>query len=198
MLTNTLTRKNTTVSAGHLPYKAYTSAVAIAEALNGKIGKTDKGGFKATFNSVELAKKFVAQWTAEYEANRKVEPTTKKTEISKKSKATKSTDNFVVVTVDGKEFLVDASALVPTKAKTPSSSKKTVTKKATDKKATPKKSTTSPKGKGKSKVFDFDKIKGKTNADKNKALHKALVGMGMRDSNAPEYKAIWSARPWAN
>lgn len=196
MLTTQISRQNKTVSAGHLPYSAYKSALAIAEALNGKIGKTEQGGFKATFNSVEQAKKFVAQWTQAYEDNRKVEAKPSKTEISKKSKSKSNdtTNNFVVVTVNGKEFLVDASALVPTKAKAPSSSKKTTTEPKAKKTSSSKAKATTSKGKG--KAFDFSKIKGKTNTDKNKALHKALVGMGLRDSNAPEYKAIWSARPW--
>ena len=70
---NTITRTKNTVSATYLPYAAYKSALALATAHEGEIGKTDKGNFKATFNSVETAKKFVAEWTAEYNANRKVD-----------------------------------------------------------------------------------------------------------------------------
>lgn len=189
----TITRTGKTANATFLPYAAYKRAHELASEMGGKIGKTTEGYFKATFNSVETAEKFVKTWRAEYNDNRVVvEPTKPKVA---KGKATKTTDNFVVVKVDGKEFLVDASALVPTKA-TPSSSKKTTPK------ATPKKSTTSSKkatpSKSKGKAFDFSKIKGKDNQAKNKALHATLVSMGLRDSNAPEYKTIWNARPWAN
>lgn len=62
--------------------------------------------------------------------------------------------------------------------KTPSSSKKT-----------PKKA----KGKG----FDFDSVKGKTESEKNKALHAMLVGMGHTDSRSDAYQGVWNARPWA-
>ena len=70
---NTITRTKNTVSANYLPYAAYKSAITLATAHKGEIGKTDKGNFKATFNSVETAKKFVTEWTAEYNANRKVD-----------------------------------------------------------------------------------------------------------------------------
>ena len=61
-----------------------------------------------------------------------------------------------------------------------------------------KKTTTDGKGsRAKRNAFDFGKIKGKTNSDKNKALHKALVGMGITDSRTPEYMSVWNARPWA-
>ena len=192
-----LRRTKNTVSATYLPYTSYKRAIELATALKGKIGETAEGTFKATFNSVKTAENFVATWTAEYNANRKVDlaPTPKQKPTASKGK---TANNFVVVTVDGKEFLVDASALVPTKPKaskgnskpTTSSSKKTDSKKA----SAPKKS--------KGVAFDFGKIKGKTNADKNKALHKALhkalVGMGMADSREKAYLAIWNARPWAN
>ena len=72
---NTITRTKNTVSATYLPYAAYKSAITLATAHKGEIGKTDKGNFKATFSSAKVAEKFVAEWTAEYEANRKVEPT---------------------------------------------------------------------------------------------------------------------------
>lgn len=89
---NTITRTKNTVSATYLPYAAYKSAITLATAHEGEIGKTDKGNFKATFNSVETAKKFVTEWTTEYEANRKVEvaPTPKSTP-AKKSTTSKST-----------------------------------------------------------------------------------------------------------
>lgn len=196
-----LTRTKNTVSATYLPYTSYKRAIELATALKGKIGENADKTFKATFNSVKTAEKFVAQWTAEYNANRKVsvEPTKTPTVKPKASKGT-NTNNFVVVTVDGKEFLVDASALVPTKP-TASKGKASSTKKATDKKTTtPKKSTTSSKKaprKSKGNAFDYSVIKGKTNTDKNKALHATLVGMGLKDSRTPEYMSIWNARPWA-
>ena len=198
----TITRKANTVHAPYLPYAAYQSALALATALKGKIGENADKTFKATFNSVKTAEKFVAKWTAEYNANRKVsvEQTVAPTKKPKASKG-KTANNFVVVTVDGKEFLVDASALVPTKP-TASKGKASSTKKATTPKTeTPKKSTTSSKKaprKSKGNAFDYSVIKGKTNADKNKALHATLVSMGMKDSRTADYQAIWNARPWAN
>ena len=52
-------------------------------------------------------------------------------------------------------------------------------------------------GKGKSKSFDFNSVKGNTNKEKNKALHAILVSMGYADSRVPEYQAVWANRPWA-
>ena len=197
----TLTRKANTVRATYLPYAAYQSALALATALKGKIGENADKTFKATFNSVKTAEKFVAQWTADYNANRKVsvEPTKAPTVKPKASKGTNA-NNFVVVTVDGKEFLVDASALVPTKPTASKGKTASSTKKTTAKTSAPKKSTTSSKKaprKTKGNAFDYSVIKGKTNADKNKALHKELVKMGLKDSRTPEYMSVWNARPWA-
>ena len=196
-----LTRKLNTVSATYLPYTSYKRAIELATALKGKIGENADKTFKATFNSVKTAKKFVDTWTDEYNANRKVsvEPTKAPTQKPKASKG-KTDNNFVVVTVEGKEFLVDASALVPTKP-TASKGKASSTKKATDKKASaPKKTSSSSKKAPKStkgEAFNFKAIKGKTNTDKNKALHATLVSMGMKDSRSADYMAIWNARPWA-
>lgn len=193
-----LTRTKNTVSATYLPYTSYKRAIELATVLKGKIGENADKTFKATFSSAKVAEKFVAQWTAEYNANRKVEPTIAPTQKPKASKGTNA-NNFVVVTVDGKEFLVDASALVPTKP-TATKGKASSTKKTTAKATAPKKSTTSSKKaprKTKGEAFDFGKIKGKTNTDKNKALHATLVGMGLKDSRTPEYMSIWNARPWA-
>ena len=131
----TITRKANTVYAPYLPYAAYKRAIELATALKGKIGKTADGNFMATFDSVKTAEKFKTEWTAEYEANRKVEP-------------------------------------IPAPAQKPKASKG-------------------------DKPFVFDKIKGATNSDKNKALHKELVKMGITDSRTPEYQAVWNARPWA-
>jgi hypothetical protein len=49
----------------------------------------------------------------------------------------------------------------------------------------------------KGSTFDFSKIKGKTNSEKNKALHAMLVSKGIKDSRTPEYMSVWNARPWA-
>lgn len=152
----TITRTNKSVSATYLPYAAYKSAIALATAHKGEIGKTAEGNFKATFNSVKTAQKFVNEWTAEYEANRKVE-------------------------------------VVPAPKSTP---KSTPAKKSTTSKPTATKGKTAPR-KAKGNSVDFGKIKGKTKSDKNRALHAMLVGMGMGDSRAKEYQAIWNARPWA-
>lgn len=51
--------------------------------------------------------------------------------------------------------------------------------------------------KAKGNDFDFTAIKGADNKAKNKALHQALVKMGLADSRTAEYQAVWSARPWA-
>jgi hypothetical protein len=181
----TITRTKNTVSATYLPYAAYKSAIALATAHKGEIGKTAEGNFKATFASAKIAEQFKSEWTAEYNANRKADAPAPKSTPAQKPKASKGK---VVVTVDGKQFLVDASALVPTQAPKTSSTKKATTKKTASKKPTA----------SKGKAFDFTQIKGKTNADKNKALHAALVGMGMKDSRTADYKAVWNARPWAN
>lgn len=66
-----ITRTKNTANATFLPYAAYCKAVELATELKGEIGKTDKGFFKATFANAKIAEKFVATWTAEYEANRK-------------------------------------------------------------------------------------------------------------------------------
>lgn len=88
----TITRTKNTVSTTYLPYTAYKEAIALATEYKGEIGKTDKGNFKATFNSVETAKNFVTVWTANYNANRKVEvaPAPKSTS-AQKPKASKPT-----------------------------------------------------------------------------------------------------------
>lgn len=183
---NTITRTKNTVSANYLPYKAYTRALELAQEHKGEIGKTDKGNFMATFNSVETAKKFVAQWTTEYNANRKVDlaPTkatapTKKPTVSK-GKATET----VTVELNGVKYTVNKADLIPTQAPKTSSTKKTEAKKPT-----------SPR-KTKGEAFDFTKFKG-TKSEKNRALHATLVGMGIGDSRTKEYLAVWNARPWA-
>ena len=178
-----ITRKNATVSATYLPYSAYKRALELATAHKGEIGKTAEGNFKATFTSAKIAQKFIAEWTAEYNANKK--PTIAPTKNAPTPAKGKS--NLVTVTVDGVKYTVDKANLVPTAPAPAKGSKKPTTKKA-DKPNAPK------RAKG---GFDFGSIKGKTNADKNKALHATLVGMGLKDSRTPEYMSIWNARPWA-
>ena len=57
----TLTRTKNTVTAPYLPYSAYKSALALATAYKGAIDKTAEGNFKATFKSVETAKKLKSE-----------------------------------------------------------------------------------------------------------------------------------------
>lgn len=185
----TLTRKANTVHAPFLPYAAYQNAQALAIALKGKIGESADKTFKATFSSAKIAEKFVAQWTADYNANRKVsvEPTVAP---KKKPTASKGKTEELTTVLNGVKY-----KLVPMTEDKPSSTKKT-----TAKASAPKKSTTSSKKaprKSKGNAFDYSVIKGKTNADKNKALHKELVKMGLKDSRTPEYMSVWNARPWA-
>lgn len=165
----TITRTKNTVSATYLPYAAYKSAIALATAHKGEIGKTAEGNFMATFKTAKIAEQFKSEWTAEYEANRKVEvaPTPKST-----PKRTQKSTTSKPTATKGK-----AKA-------TTSSTKKTV---KTDKK---------PKA-SKGNAFDYSVIKGETKKDKNRALHAQLVSMGIADSRTPEYQAVWSARPWA-
>jgi hypothetical protein len=226
----TLTRTNKSVSATYLPYAAYKSAIALATAHKGKIDKTAEGNFKATFNSVKTAEKFVSEWTAEYEANRKVEvapapKSTPKSAPAKKSSTSKPTatkgktatvspspteklekftdayNDFLLVAeslgldddrrVDRLEgLLTDLIADANAYENAQTSKKSKPTKASSTKKAKAPKST-------KGEAFNFNAIKGKTNADKNKALHKELVKMGLKDSRTPEYMSIWNARPWA-
>lgn len=89
----TITRTKNIANATYLPYKAYTRALALATELGGVIGKTAEGNFKATFSSAKIAEKFVKAWTAEYEANRKVEvaPTPKSTPKAQKSTTSEPT-----------------------------------------------------------------------------------------------------------
>ena len=184
-----ITRKNATVSATYLPYAAYKRASELALEYKGEIGTTAEGLFKATFANAKTAEKFVTQWTAEYNANRKVDlAPTKATAPTKKPTASKGKAKTVTVTVDGVEYTIPASALVPAQ-------KSSTSKPKADKPSSTKKTTAPRKAKG--EAFDFNAIKGKTTSDKNRALHKELVKMGLKDSRTPEYMSIWNARPWA-
>ena len=185
----TISRKGCVVKANsYMPNKAYRGFVDEATALKGKIVLGEKGIPMATFNSVENAEKFATTWRANYNANRKVsvEPTVAPTV---KPKASKGKTEELTTVLNGVKY-----KLVPMTEEAPSSTKKTT--KAT----APKKSTTSSKKaprKTKGNAFDYSVIKGKTVADKNKALHKELVKMGFKDSRTPEYMSVWNARPWA-
>ena len=63
-----ITRTKKTATATYLPYQAYKSALALADMLDGKIGTTAEGFFKADFPTVTKAKAFVEAWTNAYES----------------------------------------------------------------------------------------------------------------------------------
>ena len=184
-----LTRKANTVYAPYLPYAAYKALVQLAKDHNAEIDENADKTLRLTFDEVKTAKNVVAKWTADYANARNAKAPRwddekmaeyedlmdSYTRTKKAPAPAKGKSNLVTVTVDGKKYTVDKANLVPT-----APAKKTAPKRA--------------KGNG----FDFGKIKGKTNSDKNKALHAVLVGMGMNDSRAKEYQAVWNARPWAN
>lgn len=167
--------------------------VALVNEANGKIVKGKDGFIKATVSDEKIAKTIVRKVERELAQARKSKQTEVK--ITKNAKATsRATQNAPtsakgkakadIITIDGKEYTLKGTAngdgfvLVPV-APAPV-------------KASPRKPSRT-----KGNAFDFTKIKGKTNADKNKALHAVLVGMGMKDSRTKEYLAIWNARPWA-
>jgi hypothetical protein len=158
----------------------YTQAKATVEKFKGKIGKNGEGKMKATFASVKNAeackKEFDAWYKPSKTAIREDKPRTQNT-VPASAKGKAKAD---IYTVDGKEYTLKATSdgfvlmpVVPT---------------------APAKKTAPTRAKG---GFDFGSIKGKTNADKNKALHATLVSMGMKDSRSADYQAIWNARPWA-
>lgn len=80
-----LTRKANTVYAPYLPYAAYNALVQLGKDHNAEIGENADHTLRLTFNEVETAKNVVAKWTAEYNANRKVEvaPAPKSTPVKK-------------------------------------------------------------------------------------------------------------------
>ena len=231
---NTLTRKGKTVYAPYLPYAAYKALVQLAKDHNAEIGENADHTLRLKFDEVETAKNVVAKWTADYNANRKVEVApAPKSAPTQKPKASKVWDAkyFVELAVANGDTYEDAIAEAcritaelrnaqktpsskPTAAKgTTSSTKKNAdTRSAEDFVADLVKSdkklaqmahidaddkARKPRN-AKGVTFDFGKIKGKTNSDKNRALHAQLVSMGMKDSRTHEYQAVWNARPWAN
>lgn len=90
-----ITRTKTTVNATYLPYAAYKGALALADMLDGKIGTTADGFFKADFPTVTKAKAFVEAWTRSYEdarneRNAQKPKASKPTATKGKAKATAS------------------------------------------------------------------------------------------------------------
>lgn len=205
----TFVQAKTIVTADrYVPYALYTQNKAIVENLGGEMIK-GVGEFRAKFAKVADAKAFVAQAVThmskrEYNATRKTEPKApaKSTATNGKgsSKRTPAVEYVTVTDPDGLTYKVPKSALASVDApakKAKGNNKPTTanTKKATTTKTekAPAKRTRKAKGNG----FDFSAIKGADNKAKNKALHQALVKMGMPDSRTPEYMAVWNARPWA-
>ena len=177
------------------------NAIALCDEHNGKATTVEVDGVKRyrfTFDNKDNRDNFVVKFESDY--NKAKTPTKAKLSAKKTDKkptASKGNAKTETVTVElnGVKYTVSKADLVPTQApKAPSSVKKT-TKKAETKKAEPSKAKAPRKTKG--VAFDFNAIKGKTNSDKNKALHKALVSMGIADSRTPEYMSVWNARPWA-
>jgi hypothetical protein len=196
----TITRTKNTVSATYLPYAAYKSAIALATAHKGEIGKTAEGNFQATFKSVKIAKQFESEWTADYNANRKVEPTVAPTQKPKASKVWDA-KYFVELAVANGDTYEDAIAEACRITAELRNAQKSTTSKPTAKKSETKATTSSRKQKAtprkaKGNGIDFTKFQG-TKSDKNRALHAQLVSMGIADSRTPEYMSIWNARPWA-
>ena len=202
----TFTSAKTVVTADrYVPYALYAQNKAIVEQLGGEIIK-GVGEFRAKFAKVADAKAFVAQAvthmsTKEYNAARKTEPKASVQKVATNGKGTNkrvSAVEYVTLTdSDGLTYQVPKSALtsVGTKAKTKGKgeAKPTPANTKAKKVAEPK----APARKAKGNGFDFTTIKGADNRAKNKALHQALVKMGIPDSRTPEYMAVWNARPWA-
>jgi hypothetical protein len=183
----TITRTKNIVNAPYLPYKAYTRALALATEHKGEIGKTAEGNFKATFANAKIAEKFVKAWTAEYEANRKVEPTVAPTHEAKPVSKRERQNAYIERQIATLEKSLKAEGIDPNKVVsfdahgTPVMSAKASPRKAR---------------KAKGNGIDFNAFKG-TKSEKNRALHAMLVSKGIADSRTPEYKAVWNARPWA-
>lgn len=178
--------KATVSATAFVPFPALENARQTATAHKAKIGSTTEGWFKADCSTAKIANAIADKLNADY-----ADAVAQKTKSSKPTSAKGKSTNTVTVVLNGVEYKVNKSDLVPTQApKTPSSTKKTT------KKETTKKTSSSPR-KAKGNAFDYSVIKGKTTSDKNKALHKFLVKMGIKDSRTPEYMSVWNARPWA-
>ncbi len=170
----TRTNANKTVDfAIFLVGEQYKTALYLADANKGKIGRTSDGKLSVDFTLVKNADAFAKGYKKWFDSS--------KTTVSEPKPRTQNTaptvgkGKVVVTDENGKKYTIDASLLAPTTAPT-----QKVTPTPTKKNA-----------------FDFGKIKGKTDSDKNKALHKTLVGMGITNSKSDEYQAVWSIRPWA-
>jgi hypothetical protein len=155
----------------------YTQAKATVEKFKGKIGKNGEGKMKATFASVKNAeackKEFDAWYKPSKTAIREDKPRTQNTAPAPAKG--KASSGKIFTDENGKKWTFDTKGnFVPV--------------------GEPAKKDAPKRAKG---GFDFGSIKGKTTTDKNKALHAVLVGMGMKDSRAKEYQAVWNARPWA-
>ena len=182
-MANTFTIKGKKATQGvYMAHAAYESAKALATAHNGKIANNDGKMLELTFKSNADAKAFADAFESAYAKAHKAyakahAPAQKPTVAKGKAKTVTVTD------ANGNKYTVKASDLAPVQAP----------EKAPARKAEPRKP-----ARAKGNAFDFGKIKGKTNTDKNRALHAVLVGMGMKDSRDAKYQAIWNARPWAN
>jgi hypothetical protein len=187
MKKNTITRKANTVYAPYLPYAAYKALVQLAKDNDGEIVVNDDHTTRIDFNEVETAKNVVAKWTAEYEANRKVEPTVAPTHEAKPVSKRERQNAYIERQIATLEKSLKAEGIDPNKVVsfdahgTPVMSAKASPRKAR---------------KAKGNGIDFTKFQG-TKSEKNRALHAMLVSMGIKDSRTPEYMSVWNARPWA-
>ena len=181
---NKMSKKATITQTAYVHYCTRERLIALVTEANGKIAYDKHNFVVATVKDKKTAEDIVHQVTRELASARKTKAKAESKATSPKNAPTpaKGKANLVTVTVDGVAYQVDKANLVPT------APVKAASKKA-DKTTAPKRA----KGNG----FDYGKIKGKTNTDKNKALHATLVGMGMKDSRAKDYQAIWTNRPWA-
>lgn len=188
------TRSTIVRATAFVPFPAYESAKQIALDHDGQFSIDPKTKFVAIkFADHPTAKAVADRLNADYIKATSSTPVTAPAKKPSASKGKTAPTEELTTVLNGVKY-----KLVPMTEETPSSSKKPTTAKG--KKTTTKKSSTSSKTaprKSKGSAFDFGKIKGKTNSEKNRALHKELVKMGLPDSTSPKYKSIWNARPWA-
>jgi hypothetical protein len=178
------------VTSPRLPFLTFGEAKKIADSLKGEIVEKSKSEFVATFNAVEHRDSYCVRLMSAYNSNRKVGSAPMEIRIVESTTQTKTKTAKKPTASKGKT----TSSTKKTEAKKTETPKKT---KSSSKKATAtKKSTTSTKPPKKAKSFAFGKIKGETVSEKNSALHKELVKMGLKDSRSDAYQDIWNARPW--
>lgn len=217
----TFTSARTVVTADrYVPHALYVQNKAIVEQLGGEI-ITGVGEFRAKFAKVADAKAFVEQAVThmsakEYNAARKTEPKAPTSGKGASKRERMPMVEYVTLTdADGNAFQVPKSALTGVKGKgskthKPMSGRVGVESeqkvlleararkgKGDNKPTSSNTNAKAPTRKAKGNGFDFTTIKGADNKAKNKALHQALVKMGLKDSRTPEYMAVWNARPWA-